>query len=68
MSYSSFPKVKPFPWYIRFLLLFRKPHYSYDFGALDRSCMLTVKQLFGKIYILDSKIVATAKGPNHERR
>ena len=46
---------KQVPWWIRFLLWFKRSQYSVDFGWPDMNCGIRWKHLFGKIYILNEE-------------
>lgn len=48
-------------WWERLLLLFKKPNYGYDYGEKDKSIVVIVKELNGKIYIVDKYEVEDLK-------
>lgn len=51
------------PLWIRFLLLFKSTHVSYDIGSpKDDGCLILSKRLFGVTYILQEKWLNEAQG------
>ncbi len=45
----------------KILLQFKKPYYGVDYGYHDSTVVVTVKKMFGKIYIVDEKIADNLK-------
>lgn len=53
--FRKYPRIK-LPWYIRFCLLFKKWHVSIDYArGGDRTCILWMKALNGKLYVLNEE-------------
>lgn len=44
------------PWYIKFLLNFKRSYYGTDVGVLDDTIIVEAKYLFGKIYIINVEL------------
>ena len=50
-------KWKQIPWYVRFLLLFKKKYVAFDWGCNENwGCVLFYKCLFGVVYIVGEEM------------